>query len=274
VFWMELPETYFGPVPIGRVNESAGKSVLSSLRYALKLARAGEIDGILYAPLNKASMHLAGLQHPDELRFFADELGWAGPVGEHNVLGGLWTARVTSHVPLAEVAGLLTRERVLQAIRLLHGSLRKANVETPRIAVAALNPHGGDEGLFGTEETTIIRPAVEDAHREGITAFGPYPADTLFVRLLRDRFDGVVSMYHDQGQIATKLMGFDRGVTVAGGLPVPIATPAHGTAFDIAGQGVADIGAMKHASKLILALAANHRRARSAPREKGSSSSS
>ena len=133
--------------------------------------------------------------------------------------------------------------------------MQRAGIEKPRIGVAALNPHGGEKGLFGLEEETIIKPAVERAKIEGIDAHGPFPADTLFIRARRGEFAGIVTMYHDQGQIATKLLGFDRGVTVAGGLPLIITTPAHGTAHDIAGKGIADIGAFEAALRLAVRMA-------------------
>jgi 4-hydroxythreonine-4-phosphate dehydrogenase len=168
-------------------------------------------------------------------------------VSEINVCGRLWTSRVTSHVPLREVADLLTVEKICDAARLLHRTIAKSGIAAPRIAVAGLNPHAGEGGLLGTEEIDTIAPAVEQLRAEGLDAIGPLPADTLFVAARRGDFHGAVTMYHDQGQIAMKLMGFERGVTVAGGLAAIITTPAHGTAFDIAGKGVADPGAMRQA---------------------------
>ncbi len=177
------------------------------------------------------------------------------------MLRNLWTSRVTSHVPLSEVAALVTRDRVRGTVELLNNSLRRYGIAAPRIAVAALNPHGGDGGLFGCEESREIGPAITEAMAEGISAFGPFPADTIFNRVKPEHYDGIVSMYHDQGQIATKLLGFDRGVTVCGGLPVPIATPAHGTAFDIAGKGVARAGATREAFRLVTRIAARNLKA-------------
>jgi 4-hydroxythreonine-4-phosphate dehydrogenase len=195
-------------------------------------------------------MHLGGLRFEDELRFLAHELAHDGPFGELNVLDkpdSLWTTRVTSHVPLKDVAAHITEEAVLSAIRFADDTLRAAGRENPRIGVAALNPHAGDGGNFGREEIEIIGPATEQAQREGIAAEGPLPSDTIFVRARDGRFDIVVTMYHDQGQIAMKLLGFGRGVTVLGGLPVPVTTCGHGTAYDIAGQGIATAEALKNA---------------------------
>ena len=151
----------------------------------------------------------------------------------------LWNARVTSHISLAEVAARITTDAVLRAIRLTDGSMRKAGFARPRIAVAGLNPHAGDGGNFGREEIDAIEPAVAQARADGIATEGPFPADTVFLRAKGGAFDAVLTMYHDQGQIAMKLMGFDRGVTLLGGFDFPICTPAHGTAYDIAGQGIA-----------------------------------
>ena len=242
--------------PFGRVSAAAGDYVLQTLRLAVETWQRGTIHAILHAPLNKQAMKLAGLEHEDELHYFADLLGCSGVISEINVCGGLWTSRVTSHVPLSEVAGLITTGKICDVALLLDRALRSGGVARPRIAVAALNPHAGEGGLLGKEEITIIRPAVERLRGEGIEVAGPLPADTLFIAARRGDYDGVVTMYHDQGQIAMKLMGFDRGVTVAGGLPAAITTPAHGTAFDIAGKGVADVGAIKEAFAVACRMAA------------------
>jgi 4-hydroxythreonine-4-phosphate dehydrogenase len=244
-----------GAVVPARATAVAGAAVLKSLKSALDLAKSGSIDGICYGPLNKQALHLAGMQFPDEMRFFVHELGHKGDSGEINVLGEAWTSRVTSHVPLSEVPRLITIASVQKAIRLIHHTMVAAGINAPRIAVAALNPHAGEGGNFGREEIDVIKPAITEAAAKGIDVVGPFPADTVFLKLKGGVFDAVVTMYHDQGQIAMKLMGFQRGVTVAGGLPIAITTPAHGTAFDIAGQGRADVGAMVEAFKLAIRLA-------------------
>ena len=221
--------------------------MLAALRAALDLARAGQADAICFAPLNKAALRAGGMAEEDELRWFAKELGHHGACGEFNVLDTLWTSRVTSHVPLRDVADLLSAEKVAEAIGMLDDAQRSAGIATPRIGVCGLNPHNGDNGNFGREEIDIITPGVQLAARQGHAADGPYPADTIFVRAKNGMFDGIVTMYHDQGQIAMKLMGFERGVTVQGGLPVAITTPAHGTAYDIAGRGTANPQALVNA---------------------------
>jgi 4-hydroxythreonine-4-phosphate dehydrogenase len=241
----------------GVSNAAAGNYALQTLLEALEAARTGGIDAIVFAPLNKHSLHLAGMQTADELHWFARQLNYAGPVCEFNVLDGLWTSRVTSHIAHKDVAAQITQAGVVQAIGLLHRAMQGSGVQSPRIAVCGLNPHNGDNGSFGREEIDIIGPAVASANAKGIPAEGPFAADTVFLKVQGEQrqFDGVVTMYHDQGQIAMKLMGFWRGVTVQGGLSIPILTPAHGTAFDIAGQGKANPGAMQQAFQLACRMA-------------------
>jgi 4-hydroxythreonine-4-phosphate dehydrogenase len=243
----------------GTVSAAAGASVLRALRRCLDAARAGHVDAICFAPLNKLAMKQAGLAFPDELHFFADYLGVRGFVCELNVLDGLWTTRVTSHIPLKDVPAAVSSPRIKDAGRLLYRALRAAGVERPRIAVAGLNPHAGEGGTCGREEIEIIEPAVREVRDDGVPMEGPFPADTIFRRALAGLYDGILTMYHDQGQIAMKLMGFEPGVTVQGGLPIPITTPAHGTAFDIAGQNKADVEALSRAFALACRMAASHR---------------
>ena len=242
-------------IEIGVVSQAAGARALHQLRRALALVRDGRVDAIVFSPLNKASAHLGGMRQEDELRWFAGEFGVTGVTSELNVVDRLWTARVTSHISIAQVPARITVERTVGTIGLLHSMLSASGVATPRIAVAALNPHAGENGRFGREEIDVIAPAVRMAAAYGIDVRGPFPADTVFIAAHRGDYDGVVTMYHDQGQIAMKLLGFDRGVTVQGGLPVPVVTPAHGTAFDIVGKGLADAGATFHAFDLAVALA-------------------
>ncbi|WP_442598061.1 4-hydroxythreonine-4-phosphate dehydrogenase PdxA [Parapusillimonas sp. JC17] len=163
----------------------------------------------------------------------------------------LWTSRVTSHVPHKDVSGMLTPERIANGIALLWEGLRASGLEHPRIAVCGLNPHNGDGGAFGRDEIDVIAPGVALAAQRGFPAEGPFPADTTFVRAINKAngggYDGVLTMYHDQGQIAMKLMSFGEGITVHYGLPMPITTTAHGTAYDIVHKGIAMPGAMKNA---------------------------
>jgi 4-hydroxythreonine-4-phosphate dehydrogenase len=237
-------------------TERGGRYSLEAFKEALALTQANRTQAMLFAPVNKTSLHMAGMETGDEMEWFARQLGYDGSFCEFNVLDELWTSRVTSHIALKDVSARLTSERIIGAVRLIHDGLKRAGNAKPRIAVCGFNPHNGDNGAFGREEIDVIAPAVEEARKLGYDALGPFPADTIFVRA-RDQkaFDGVVTMYHDQGQIAMKLMGFWRGVTVHGGLPVPIATPAHGTAFDIHGEGRADVGATQKAFEIVTQMA-------------------
>ncbi len=178
------------------------------------------------------------------------------PASEFNILGGLWNARVTSHIPRQRSGAQHFRGSAsCAALALADAALRSAGFDNPRIAVAGLNPHAGDGGNFGREEIDIIQPAVAKGQAKGFNVQGPYPSDTVFLRAKNGDFDAVLTMYHDQGQIAMKLMGFDRGVTLIGGFPFPICTPAHGTAYEIAGKGVANLGATRAAMLLAIQMA-------------------
>ena len=230
-----------------RSDAAGGRSVLQVLDQCLDAALAREIDAICFAPLNKHAMKLGGLKHEDELHHFAEYLGVQGYFCEFNTLDGLWTSRISSHVPFADVPKYVTRERIVEAARLMVRSLQANGVAAPRVAVAGLNPHNGEGGTCGRQEVEVIAPAVQALREEGLPVAGPFSADTIFLKAREGEFDAIVTMYHDQGQIAIKLLGFSRGVTVQGGMPIPITTPAHGTAYDIAGQGRADVNATANA---------------------------
>ncbi|CAN0155856.1 unnamed protein product [Ectocarpus sp. 12 AP-2014] len=236
-----------GEVEYAEETAAGGASVLALLTRCLDAALANDVDAICFAPLNKFSMKKGGLQYEDELHFFANHLGVKDYFCEFNTLGNLWTARISSHIPLKNAAEYITEDRIVAASRLIYDSLQLAGNSEPRVAVAAFNPHAGEGGTCGREEIEVIAPAIEVCRAKGYPVSGPYPADTLFIKARDGEFDAVVTMYHDQGQIAIKLMGFMEGVTVQGGLPIPITTPAHGTAFDIAGQGKANISPTRNA---------------------------
>ncbi|MDO8878202.1 MAG: 4-hydroxythreonine-4-phosphate dehydrogenase PdxA [Pseudolabrys sp.] len=238
----------------GQSSAAGGTFAMRNFREALLLGKAGRIDGIMFTPFNKLALKLAGNPYPDEIRWAADILDWKGSCSEYNRLDDLWNARVTSHEPMREVADLLTRERVGAAIDATDDMLRGTGIARPRIAVAGYNPHAGEGGVFGREEIDVIAPAVEEAKRRNLAVDGPFPADTVWIKARRGDYDAVLTMYHDQGQIALKLLGFERGVTILGGLPVPIATPAHGTAYDIVGRGIADPSATIKAFETLLML--------------------
>ncbi|MCY4499763.1 MAG: 4-hydroxythreonine-4-phosphate dehydrogenase PdxA [Rhodospirillaceae bacterium] len=245
-----------GDVTPGRATEAAGRSILQTLETAVDLAQTGAIDGICFAPLNKTALHLGGMTEADEMQHIAAHLGLKGLAKELNAVEGLWTTRITSHVALKDVAGLITEDAILAAVRRLHDTISDAGVEKPRLAVAALNPHAGDNGNFGREEIDIIAPAVERAKAEGFDVVGPWPPDSVFLLGKDGRVDGIVAMYHDQSQIAMKMMGFDRGLTLLGGLPMPITSPAQGSAYDIVGKGVARVSALRFAFDLVATIAA------------------
>jgi 4-hydroxythreonine-4-phosphate dehydrogenase len=240
----------------GQATEVAGRSILATFEAAADLAASGAIDGLCYAPFNKTSLHLAGMEEADEMQHIAKHLGVTGRARELNAVDGLWTTRITSHVALKDVAGLISEEKILSSVRLLHDTIADSGVEKPRLAVAALNPHAGDNGNFGREEIDIIGPAVARAEAEGYDVVGPWPPDSVFLLGKDDRVDGIVAMYHDQTQIAMKLMGFDRGITLHGGIPVPITTSAQGSAYDIVGTGVARVTALRQAFDLVTTIAA------------------
>jgi 4-hydroxythreonine-4-phosphate dehydrogenase len=239
----------------GVASLHGGQFALANYRHALELGRDDRVDAVCFTPFNKQAMRLARADYDDEIAFSAEVVGLKTPASEFNVLGRLWNARVTSHIPFRDVTSRLTSERIHRALALTDACMRKAGFAQPRIAVAGLNPHAGDGGNFGREEIDVIAPAVAAGQRDGIAAEGPFPADTVFLRAKAGTFDAVLTMYHDQGQIAMKLMGFDRGVTLLGGFPFPVCTPAHGTAYDIAGRGIASVGASQAALLLASEMA-------------------
>jgi 4-hydroxythreonine-4-phosphate dehydrogenase len=262
---VRFPRTDLPLVDLGNIDPAqftraeaspeSGKLTGDTLKVMIDHALAGKLDGICFAPLNKGALHKGGWKYPDEHQMFAKLTDHSGFFGEMNVIKEFSTFRVTSHVALRQAIDMITPERITSAVNLAQDSLRAAGKDKPRIGVAALNPHNGENGLFGDEEIRIIRPTVEKLRAGGIDCIGPVPSDVIFIKALRGEYDGVVMMYHDQGQIATKLLGFNKGVTVTAGLKTVFTTPAHGTAYDIVGLGKADPGAMEHALTLAAKLA-------------------
>ena len=246
----ELPED----LPYGRLDARAGDAAFRYVERAIELASAGRVSAIATAPLNKEAMHLAGHQYPGHTEILAGLTG-TEDYAMMLVTPELKVIHVSTHVALKEAVERATTERELAVIRLAHASLRKLGVERPRVAVAGLNPHAGENGLFGTEDYERIRPAVEKSRGEGIEASGPWPPDTVMMRARRGEFDIVVVQYHDQGHIPIKLMGFDTGVNVTVGLPFFRTSVDHGTAFDIAGTGKADHRSMRASIDLARTLA-------------------
>jgi len=227
-----------GELTIGQVDPEAGRLAAVCLEMAFQLAASNRIAGVVGAPLNKQAFRMAGYEYLDEMAFLG-ELTSSEDTRLFGILGDLWTTCTTLHVAFKDVAGLVTKDRVLAAVKAMHEPLAKSRSD-PSIAVAALNPHNGEGGLFGREELDAIAPAVGEACELGIDAQGPFPADTVFPRAFAEGFHGVVCMHHDQANIARKLHGFRDSATAFLGLPVPYATTAHGTAFDLVGQGAPD----------------------------------
>lgn len=259
ILHLDMPVDGIAEVPVAQVSGPGGASSISGLHRALELTRDGIADGITFMPFNKESMHLGGNAFTDELGYARDFFQLKGRPSEFNVANGMWNGRVTSHVAMKDVPDLLTIPRVEESIHLADRTLKAAGYDRPRIVVAAYNPHAGDGGLMGDEEIRVIGPAVEKAKLKQVNCVGPYPADTLWLKVRDGEYDAVVTMYHDQGQIAIKLLGFDRGVSVLAGLPVPLTTPAHGTAFDIAGQNKANVVPTLNAFTMCLNMASNRK---------------
>src|SRR5918994_875593 len=242
-------------LPFGELDARAGDAAFRYVERATELASAGRVGAIATAPLNKEAMHLAGHKYPGHTEILA-ELTGTEDYAMMLVTDELKVIHVSTHVSLREAIERVMPERELAVIRLAHASLRKLGVESPRVAVAGLNPHAGENGLFGTEDAERIRPAVEAAIEEGIDTSGPWAPDSVLMRARRGVFDIVVVQYHDQGHIPVKLMGFDTGVNVTVGLPFFRTSVDHGTAFDIAGTGEADHASMRAALDLARTLAA------------------
>jgi 4-hydroxythreonine-4-phosphate dehydrogenase len=237
-----------------KVTAEAGRAAYDFLCRAIDIALAREADGIVTAPLHKEGLRAADLHYPGHTEVLAERTG----VREFAMVlavPGVAVAHVTLHMALRDVLRHVTTEGVLEKTRLLDGLLTRMIGRRPRLGVCALNPHASDGGLFGDEETRIIAPAVAAARAAGLDASGPWPSDTLFVRAREGEFDGVVAMYHDQGHIALKLMGRGRCVNISAGLPIVRTSVAHGTAYDIAGRGVADAASLVEAARIAALLA-------------------
>lgn len=242
-------------VVCGEANAYCGASDLLQLDTAIELCKAGKIEGFVFGPFHKGAMKMAGLHDESEHTYLAHAFNLTTPFCEVNMMDDLMTVRTTSHIPISDVSANITEQNLREAIEL--GEITGESFgHKPRIAVAALNPHCGEFGLCGREEVDVIKPTIEKVVKEtGWNVSGPYSADTLFISALAGDFDVVVTMYHDQGQIALKLVGFQRCITVAGGQPYPIATCAHGTAFDKVGKATATTDSFERAVKAVSRMA-------------------
>jgi 4-hydroxythreonine-4-phosphate dehydrogenase len=246
---LDLQQLNASDLKRGEVSAAAGRAAASYIERAVALALAGQVAGIVTCPINKAAFQAAGVPYIGHTEMLADLTG-EDRVVTMLATTGLRVIHVTRHIPLRQVAQHVTRGRVLETIRLADSGLKSLGIAEPRVAVAALNPHGGDDGLVGREEIDEIAPAVHGARAEGIDASGPIPADSVFFRAIRGEFDAVVAMYHDQGHIPIKTHGFERSVTVTLGLPITRTSVDHGTAFDIAWTGVAHDESLVEAIRL------------------------
>jgi len=238
-----------GPVELGRTSAAAGRAAARSVLRGVADARAGHVQGLVTAPLNKESLHAAGHPWPGHTEMLAEAAG-TPDVAMMFVGGGLRVALVTIHRPLRTVPDAVTGGELRRVARLVHRELPRFGVARPRIALCGLNPHAGEHGILGREEQEVLTPAVEALRREGIDLSGPLPADSLFVRARRGEFDAVIAGYHDQGLIPVKLAAFGHAVNVTLGLPFVRTSVDHGTGFDIVEKGIADPTSMVEAMKV------------------------
>jgi len=244
------------PPPTGEVSATSGQAAFNAIKKSIECALTGDVSGIVTAPIHKEALSVAGINYPGHTEILAD-FGGADKVAM--LLGNdeIRTVLVTIHCSLSDAIKAADYDAQMDAIRLAHQGAIALGFENPRVAVACLNPHAGEGGLFGREEIEIISPAIKAAQAEGIKASGPWPGDTVFMQARRGHFDIVVAQYHDQGLIPVKFMGLDKGVNITLGLPFIRTSPDHGTAFDIAGTGKADasslITAMNYADRLVAA---------------------
>jgi 4-hydroxythreonine-4-phosphate dehydrogenase len=241
--------------PIGKVSAAAGRAAAQAVVWAARAAMKGEIAALVTAPLHKEALAAAGVPFPGHTELLQAEAGGM-PVRMMLANDELRTVLVSIHVSLRDAIEAVTLDNVLETIRIANASLARALARSPRIAVAGLNPHAGEAGLFGREELQVIAPAVAVARAEGIDASGPYAPDTVFMRARKGDFDVVVAMYHDQGLIPVKYLGVEKGVNVTLGLPLVRTSPDHGTAFDIAGTGCADESSLVEAIRVARQLTA------------------
>ncbi|MDP8236117.1 MAG: 4-hydroxythreonine-4-phosphate dehydrogenase PdxA [Candidatus Erginobacter occultus] len=248
----DLPEEL---PPPGKIDPAWARAAMEAVARGVELVMDGTADGLVTAPLNKEGIRRAGYPFQGHTDYLASLTGGA----DCRMMlsgGGIRVVLATVHVPLKEVSGLLSREGIVRTILLAREAMVRFGIARPRIAVAGLNPHAGEGGLFGNEEDKLISPAVAECRGQGMDVSGPLPPDTLFYQLARGRFDVAVVMYHDQGLIPLKMVAFETGVNITLGLPIVRTSPDHGTAYDIAGQGIADPASMIEALKVASRLAA------------------
>ncbi|OGV58188.1 MAG: 4-hydroxythreonine-4-phosphate dehydrogenase PdxA [Lentisphaerae bacterium GWF2_52_8] len=239
----------FEGLAIGKEAAACGRIAYDTVVSATKDALAGKVSAMVTAPMNKASVNLAGIPFTGHTELIAELCGVQN-FAMMQSSGSLRVAFVTTHIPLREVSLHATLPRIIEVARLLRDAVRAEGIERPRLAAAAINPHAGENGFMGDEDEKIVKPALAQVRAEGIDIAGPFPPDTLFIEKIRTQFDGLLSMYHDQGHIPFKMLAFDSGVNSTLGLPIIRTSPDHGTAFNIAWQGKADTGSLFAAVRL------------------------
>jgi len=248
-------------VEFGKVDTEAGRAAFDALEKAVEEFRERKIDVLVTAPINKHTIRSEEFSFPGHTEYLEERLG----EGEKSLMilvkDDLRMALVTGHIPVSEIPAALTQARIQEKIRIFHHSLKRDfNIGSPRIAVLSLNPHAGDDGVIGTEEQTILIPAIQEMAEKGILCYGPYPADGLMGSGNYTKFDGILAMYHDQGLTPFKVLAMEDGVNFTAGLPVVRTSPAHGTAYDIAGQGVAGEESFRQAIYLAIDVYRNRQR--------------
>ncbi len=246
---VETGDLKFEDVPVGKESAACGLAALAAVKAAALDVLAGRMDAIVTCPMNKASVNLAGIPFTGHTEYIAELCGCENYVMMQSA-GNLRVVFVTTHIPLNRVSQEVTPERIIEVTRLLNNVIKSEGIAEPLLAAAALNPHAGEQGYMGHEDEETVKPALAALRQEGIRIEGPFPPDTLFIGSIRERFDGIVSMYHDQGHIPFKMLAFDRGVNSTLGLPLIRTSVDHGTAFEIAWQGRADLGSLKAALQL------------------------
>jgi len=252
----EVCDLQFSEVPIAKVDAACGLAAHNAVIVATHDALTGDVDAIVTAPINKASVNSAGIPFTGHTELIA-ELCKCNNFAMMQSAGNLRVAFVTTHIPLSAVAEAITEERIIEVARLLEKAIKPEGIDSPKLAAAAINPHAGENGYMGIQDEEVVKPALEKLRADGMNIDGPFPPDTLFIESTRKRYDGILSMYHDQGHIPFKMLAFDRGVNSTLGLPIIRTSVDHGTAFEIAWQGIADTGSLFAAIKLAVTRASN-----------------
>ncbi|MCJ7501369.1 4-hydroxythreonine-4-phosphate dehydrogenase PdxA [bacterium] len=241
-------------IPFGQLSAESGECAYQCVVKAIDLAMEGTVDAVVTAPINKESLQLAGYMYPGHTELLAERTG-ADDTVMMLAAGAMRVLHVTTHIPLSQVPGAISTERILRVLQLGDEALKKMGIKSPLFAVAGLNPHAGEGSIFGDEEERIIAPAIELALGKGIRVEGPIPPDVVFLKMHRGKYHAIIAMYHDQGHIPLKLLAFESGVNVSLGLPIIRTSVDHGTAFDIAGKGLADPGSLMEALRLAASMA-------------------